>query len=92
MLRLLLARLWRRKSRVLLQSDPKRLQDGIQSNLNGGIERIVRVFDVNGDLIERYEGRFDVETDRQTYILFDDENGKRHIIYYTTGTVIIDEK
>ena len=63
-----------------------------QSNLNGGIERIVRVFDVNGHLIERYEGRFDVETDRQTYILFDDENGKRHIIYYTTGTVIIDEK
>ena len=24
-------------------------------------------------------------------ILFDDENGLRHIIYYPTGTVIIDE-
>lgn len=39
-----------------------------QSNLNGGIERVVRVYDVNGEMIEQYEGRFDVETDRETYI------------------------
>ena len=25
-------------------------------------------------------------------ILFDDEDGKRHVIYYPTGTIIIDEK
>ena len=24
--------------------------------------------------------------------IFDDENGKRHVIYYPTGTVIVDEK
>ena len=23
---------------------------------------------------------------------FDDENGKRHVIYYPTGTVVIDER
>lgn len=63
-----------------------------QSNLSGGIERTVSVYDINGELIEQYSGRFDIETDRESYILFDDEQGKRHIIYYTTGTIIVDEK
>ena len=62
-----------------------------QSNFNEGIERVVKVYDVNGELIEQYEGRFDVET-TPNYVLFDDENNKRHMIYYTTGTIIIDEK
>ena len=62
-----------------------------QSNFNAGIERVVKVYDVNGELIEQYEGRFDVET-TSSYVLFDDENNKRHMIYYTTGTIIIDEK
>ena len=62
-----------------------------QSNFNAGIERVVKVYDVNGKLIEQYEGRFDVET-TSNYVLFDDENNKRHMIYYTTGTIIIDEK
>ncbi len=63
-----------------------------QSNLSGGIERTVSVYDINGQLIEQYNGKFDIETDRESYILFDDEQGKRHIIYYTTGTIIVDEK
>lgn len=63
-----------------------------ESNLNGGIERIVSVYDINGNLIKEYSGRFDIETDRKSYILFDDENGARHIVYYTTGTIIVDEK
>ena len=66
-----------------------------ESNLENGTERIVTVYDVNGEVIKQYDGRFDVETgivDNAPYILFDDENGKRHIIYYTTGTVVIDEK
>lgn len=63
-----------------------------QSNLNGGIERVVSVYDIDGDLIAQYSGKFDIETDRESYILFDDEQGKRHIIYYTTGTIIVDEK
>ena len=63
-----------------------------QSNLTGGIERTVSVYDINGNLMERYSGKFDIETDRTSYILFDDEDGNRHMIYYTTGTVIVDEK
>ena len=61
-----------------------------QSNLNGGITRCVTVYDVEGDEIARYTGKFDVEhTDDR--IMFDDETGKRHVIYYTTGTITVDE-
>lgn len=61
-----------------------------ESNFNNGINRRVTVYDVNGNVIQEYEGKFDVEYDDDR-ILFDDENGLRHIIYYPTGTVIIDE-
>ena len=64
-----------------------------QSNLNGGISRVVRVYDVEGKEIVRYEGKFDVgHNANDNKIMFDDENGKRHIVYYTTGTVTVDEK
>ena len=61
-----------------------------ESNFNKGIEREVKVYDVNGELIKEYKGKFDVDYDSDR-IIFDDENNKRHVIYYTTGTVIIDE-
>ena len=61
-----------------------------ESNFNNGIERKVSVYDIQGDLIQEYSGKFDLEYDDDR-ILFDDENGLRHIIYYPTGTVIIDE-
>ena len=61
-----------------------------ESDFNMGIDRKVCVYDVNGGLIKEYEGKFDVDYDDDR-IIFDDENGLRHIIYYPTGTVIIDE-
>ena len=61
-----------------------------ESNFNMGINRRVTVYDVEGDIIQEYEGKFDIEYDDDR-ILFDDENGLRHIIYYPTGTVIVDE-
>lgn len=61
-----------------------------ESNLNKGIPREVTVYDVNGNIVKEYKGRFDVVYDDDR-ILFDDENGLRHIIYYPTGTVTIDE-
>ncbi len=73
------------------ESGKRALKDQ-KSNFNSGIERVVSVYDVNGKLIEKYEGRFDVEKDHDNYILFDDEEGRRHIIFYKTGTVIVDEK
>jgi len=68
----------------------KRAMKSQESNLNAGIERRVEVYDMEGDLIKEYEGKFDV-TYNEARILFDDENGKRHVIYYSTGTVVIDE-
>ena len=63
-----------------------------QSNFNvNQITREVIVYDINGNVITTYTGKFDIETDNEKYILFDDEDGLRHIIYYTTGTVIVNE-
>lgn len=61
------------------------------SDTEGGTNRIVRVYDVMGDLVEQYEGRFDVESDNENYILFDDEDGNRHMIYFGSATILIDE-
>lgn len=69
----------------------KRAMKTQESNLNSGIERIVKVYDIKGDIIAEYEGKFDVDYN-ESRIIFDDENGKRHIIYCKTATVVIDEK
>lgn len=61
------------------------------SDLNGGLNRTVKVYDIDGELVAEYSGKFDIETDHSTYILWDDEDGKRHIIYFSTFNVIIDE-
>ena len=50
-----------------------------------------KVYDIDGDLVAEYSGKFDIETDHTTYILWDDEKGMRHIIYFSTFNIIIDE-
>ena len=60
-------------------------------HVSGVITRHVRVYDFSGGLLEEYKGTFDIETTNDKYILFDDENNLRHIIYFTTRRVIIDE-
>lgn len=62
-----------------------------ESNFANGLQRTVKVFDVNGNVIYEYDGKIDITYD-ESRILFDDENGKRHVIYYTTGTVLIEEE
>lgn len=72
----------------------KRAIKDMESEMNNGIRRTVSIYDVNGELIKEYKGKFDVDTgnsETAPYIVFDDENGKRHIVYYTTGTILIDE-
>ena len=68
----------------------ERARKNQDSNLNYGLNRRIEVYDATGNLIKTYEGKFDVEYDSDR-IVFDDENRLRHIIYYPTGTVIIDE-
>ena len=60
------------------------------SNFHNGIEREVTVYDINGNEIEHFQGKFDVDYSDER-VMFDDEYGNRHIIYFKTGTVIINE-
>jgi len=62
-----------------------------QSNIDSGITRTVRVYDMDGDLLQEYTGKFDIDFSDNERILFDDEEGNRHVIYFKTGTVIVDE-
>lgn len=62
----------------------------LESNYDGGIEREIIVYNIQGEIIERYQGKFDLTYD-DNRIMFDDEDGKRHMIFYTTSNVIINE-
>ena len=68
----------------------KRAYKTQESNLHNGIDRSVEVYDATGNLLKSYSGKFDIDYD-DNRIIFDDENNKRHVIYYPTGTVIVDE-
>lgn len=65
-----------------------------KSETSGGIDRTVTVYDVKGKELAKYTGRFDVEESSQEGVvkIKFDCNGKRHIIYAQTGTVLIDER
>lgn len=68
----------------------KRAMKSQESNLNGGITRQVLIYDMDGDLIAEYTGKFDVDYSNER-VMFDDENGQRHVIYFKSGTIIINE-
>jgi len=64
-----------------------------KSETNGGIDRTVTVYDIGGEEVAKYQGKFDIEESSQEGVVkikFDCD-GKRHIIYAQTGTVLIDE-
>lgn len=59
-----------------------------KSNYSGGLDRTITVYDYNGNVIKSWSGKFDVQ-ESETRVFFDDENGKRVIIY--NGIVINEE-
>lgn len=64
-----------------------------QSELGNGIDRTIVVTAEDGREIYRYDGRCDIETNSSDYILFEDENKKRVIIYKgVQDTIVIQEK
>lgn len=70
-----------------------RAQKTLQSETHGGLYRTVKVYDFEGDLLQEYEGKFDVDENQTEGIVkvkFD-LDGKRHVIYCSSGTVVIDE-
>ena len=51
-----------------------------ESELSNGMERVIRVYTANGDLIAEFEGRIDIEGNDGGYVLFDYQ-GKRYTYY-----------
>lgn len=72
-----------------------RAQKTWQSETGGGLTRVVSHYDMEGDLIERWEGKFDVDANSER-IIFDipqeDGSYKRVQIWPSTGSVTIVEK
>ena len=59
-----------------------------RSEIDGGLERTVTVYDYTGKEIRHWTGKFDVsESESETY--FDDEDGKRVVIH---GGIVINEE
>jgi hypothetical protein len=67
----------------------KRAVKDVDSNF-GGLNRVATVYDANGHVIKRYEGKFDVQADQYGNKVKFDINGKRVLIY--NATVIVEEK
>ena len=62
------------------------------SDIENGLNRSIDIYAEDGRQIYHYDGKIDIE-DNNGYILFEDEDHKRHIIYYgALDTVIIEEK
>lgn len=61
-----------------------------QSDLNGGIDRVITVYDNTGNVLKTYEGKTDIEDGEYSGKVLFDLNGKRIIIY--NAIVIAEEK
>jgi len=73
---------------IIAPASWKREWKSVWSDVSGGLDRTVTVYDYNGNPIKQWSGRFDIsESDGE--IFFDDENNKRVIIH--GGIVICEE-
>lgn len=69
-------------------SSCSRMGKSISSDMNGGLNRTVTLYDYTGEKIRQWSGKFDVsESENEVY--FDDQNGKRIIIH---GGIVVNEE
>lgn len=61
----------------------------VKSNWSGGLERVVTVYDYNGNVLATYEGKFDVQESPDGNTVYFDLNGKRTIIH---GGILINQE
>lgn len=73
---------------ALSSQSTKRWFKDITSDYTGGLNRTVTVYDYNGNKIESYSGKFDVEYKSDGTVKFDID-GKRTTI---TGGIIINQE
>ena len=57
------------------------------ADLSGGLERIVNVYSLDGELIATYEGKIDIDNNENGSIMFD-LDGKRYVYYNAIIEVI----
>lgn len=57
-----------------------RFKTDFKSDMNGGMQRTIKIYTANGDLIAEYEGKIDLSSNDGGYVKFD-YNGKRYIYY-----------
>lgn len=62
-----------------------------QSEFGNGLNRVVKVYSMDGKLLETYEGRIDIEYD-DSRVIFQINGGNRIAIYTKTATVVVEEK
>lgn len=55
--------------------------------MNGGLERTVNVYTLDGKLIATYEGKIDIDDNSNGSVMFD-LNGKRYVYYNAIIEVI----
>lgn len=65
-----------------------RFKKSWSSDMDGGLNRAVTVYDYNGNVLKQYSGKFDVESN-ESKVFFDMEDGKRIIIY---NAIVINEE
>lgn len=58
------------------------------SDLDGGLDRTVTLYDYNGNVLDSWSGKFDLSSSEEE-IYFDDQNGKRVIIH---GGIVVAEE
>lgn len=58
------------------------------SDLDGGLDRTVTLYDYNGNVLDSWSGKFDLSSSEKE-IYFDDQNGKRVIIH---GGIVVAEE
>lgn len=66
----------------------KRFLKSLRSDLGGGLNRTVTVYDYNGQPIKQYDGKFDIQ-ENDTKVFFDMDDGRRISIY---NAVVIAEE
>lgn len=65
-----------------------RCMKSINSDISGGLDRTVTLYDYQGDVLGSWSGKFDISED-DNEIYFDDADGKRVIIQ--GGVVVCEE-
>lgn len=68
-------------------SSCERALKSCNSDMNGGLNRVVNIYTYGGELIASYEGKIDIDDNTNGSIMFD-MDGKRYVYYNAIIEVI----